>query len=160
MAIFTVHAPPGAIDAAAAAEDAVFLREGFSPAAFVFAPLWAILRGAWSGLVIWIVAIVVVGLAAARLGDAAGLTLYLGVALWFGLEARNLRRWHLARRGWQMVGLAAGANRREAEARFVAKLAADTGETSLPPLPPTRTLPRSRSSAFPPVVGYLPGDTP
>ena len=156
MAIFTAHAPPGVADAAAASDDILFLREGFSWMALLFAPVWAIVRGTWIVLLVWIAAVVLASLIAARFGESAGLVVYLGVALWLGLEARDLRRWHLALRGWQVVGIVAAASVHEAEERFFAKLAADAADGRLPPPLPRAPL-RPRQSGFPPVVGYVAG---
>ncbi|MDR3376190.1 MAG: DUF2628 domain-containing protein [Ancalomicrobiaceae bacterium] len=156
MAIFTAYAPPGAADAAVASDDILFLREGFSWMALLFAPVWAIVRGTWIVLLVWIAAVVLASLIAARFGEMTGLVVYVGVALWFGLEARNLRGAHLARRGWQIAGIVAAASAREAEERFFAKLAGDAVDGRLPPPLPRAPL-RSRHSGFPPVVGYVAG---
>lgn len=157
MAIFTVHVPPGAGDAAEAAEDVLLLREGFLWTAFLVAPVWAVVRGAWRALLVWVVAVAAVAVPGERFGSSAGLVVYIGFALWFGLQAQDFRRRHLAGRGWQFIDIVAAPTAREAEERYFAKLAGDVGPAGLPPMPPPRPQARHRSSAFPPVVGYVSG---
>lgn len=74
----------------------LLLREGFSWAAFVFAPFWALRHG------LWLAALGYVVLAAALIAlapDAVrGLGL-IGLHILAGYEGRDLLRWRLARLG-------------------------------------------------------------
>ena len=54
MAIFTVHVPNNRDDAFSRAERTVFVRDGFSVAAFLFGPLYLLRFGAWVAAAAWI----------------------------------------------------------------------------------------------------------
>jgi hypothetical protein len=131
MAIYTVHSK------GKPAEDAIFIRDGFSIAAFLFTVLWAL----WNRM--WIVAIfilVVLG-AITVLGEALSINesivslASLLASLIFGHEARDLQRWSLERRGYQAVGVVAGEDLEEAELRFFAFQPPMISTETLPPLP-------------------------
>jgi hypothetical protein len=158
MAIFTVLAPPaGDGDAATDPMKTVFVKDGFSWPALFFAVIWMIYRRMWLVLVLY----VAVGLAAAFVaqrtgGDVAGFALVLAHVL-FALEANNLRRWTLERRGFRLVGVVEGRNIEEAEVRYFASL--DGGDAvaaapPTPPTPPTSPAPPARPTP-PPMPGVL-----
>jgi hypothetical protein len=74
-------------------------------------------------------------------------------ALWFALEANAMRRWTLSRNGWRFAGVAAGADRVDAEQRFFERHAgAMQGFIAPPPRSPAR--PQDRSSET--VIGVFP----
>ncbi len=159
MSIWTVHAPAGSGTTLEVADDLVFIREGFVWSAFLFAPIWSLAKRLWLAFVLWLAAIIAVtGLAARAEAPAIGLLIVI-LALWFGLEANNIRRLKLAGRGWRLVGVVEAPKRSEAERRYFARVAVDTAEavaTELkvePRVPPGR-----RADSFPPVVGFLPGE--
>jgi hypothetical protein len=132
MAIYSVHNRP-----AARADDAIFVKEGFAWTAFVFTLLWAL----WHRM--WIVAVIVFSVTATIAafgswlgqGDLPINLASLAVSLILGFEGNDLRRWSLARQGYEEVGLAAGRDLDEAELRFFAAQASvqSPGANLLPP---------------------------
>ena len=111
---YTAHLRPFARDVD---RGAVFVKDGFSWAAFVFLPLWALYHRLW-----WVAFGIVV--AFAGLAIAADLMLLdpftdsligLGLALIVGFEANDWRRADLYSRGWIERGLASGRDIDEAE---------------------------------------------
>jgi hypothetical protein len=117
MAIYSVHNRP-----AARVDDAIFVKDGFAWAGLVFTLLWAL----WHRM--WIVAAIVFSTTAAvaalaswvGLGDAPVNLASLAVGLILGFEGNDLRRWSLARQGYEELGLAPGRDLYEAELRFFA----------------------------------------
>jgi uncharacterized protein DUF2628 len=98
----------------------VFIREKFSLGAFLFGPLWMIWRRLWFVLVLYLVAVGLIGYGLQRLDVAwsaraavAGL-----IQLLVGLEATGLRRWTLVRRGWRDRGVVIADDLEAAERRF------------------------------------------
>lgn len=150
MAIFTVHVPNDRDDAFSRAERTVFVRDGFSLAAFLFGPLYLLRFRAWIPAAAWI-AIVAVGFAscrAAHLPVGTGLCLLLLVALFTGLEASSLRRAALGARRYDWADVVEGANREEGERAFFRRAVLDG-------LPASRTVvgsltPRPNQ----PVIGF------
>lgn len=122
MRVYTVHEPadPPA-DRIDRAEALRFVREGFSWMAFLFAPLWMIVRGLWLALLVYIVGIVALGLLARALGlsDEIRTVLFLAVHVLIGFEADQIERWTLRRRGWTMIGSITGENALDCERRFL-----------------------------------------
>ena len=123
MAIYSVWMPPAAGDPLAEAEDAVFLKDGFSVWAFVVPLLWPLVHGLW--LVFGLCLLVTIGLEllALAIGDALPAVIGFFLSLLFALEANSLRAWTLGRRGWRDAGIVAGDSRGEAEHRFFTALA-------------------------------------
>ncbi len=121
MRAYTVHAPPEASDDADAPEKFVFVKDGFSwPALFVpiFWILWHRLWLTLMGIVIWVLAVMWVDRLA---GEMPATILAILGGILFALEANNIRRWSLARRGWRDIGGSFGGNLDEAEIRFFEK---------------------------------------
>lgn len=122
MRVYTVHEPadPPA-DRIDRAEALRFVREGFSWMAFLFAPLWMIVRGLWLALLVYIVGIVGLGLLARTLGlgDEIRTVLFLAMHVLIGFEADQIERWTLGRRGWTMIGSITGENALDCERRFL-----------------------------------------
>lgn len=121
MRTYTVHEPPNPpSDRVDRAERLVFVKDGFSWPAALFAPIWMIMHRLWWPLLGYLV--LSGGIELIRLGTTldAGWTTLAGVALhlWIGLEADALRRWTLDRRGWRTVGSVTGATADECERRF------------------------------------------
>jgi hypothetical protein len=104
----------------------IFLRERFSLAAFLFGPLWMIWRRLWLVLIIYLAAtsFIEVGLRSLGIPLAARTTVYLLLQLLVAIEAANLLRWTLLRRGWRDRGIVFGDDLELAERRFFAADAA------------------------------------
>ncbi len=153
MSTFTVHVPPGIADAAARAEDTVFVREGFDWPAFLFGPLALLYRGLWRAALAWAVA----GAALFGLAVVFGLPalpralLYLVVAILTGLEAAEARRRALGRAGFIPAALVCGVTREAGERLFFA------GQVPLSaPLPARRGAASRGPDARPGVIGLFP----
>jgi hypothetical protein len=156
MPVYTVHLPtrggretsgfanePASRPSAEAAlVNAQFVPERFSRAAFFLGPIWLAWHRLWLELLLWIV---VFSLLAMQHVIAAGASFWIGVLLeiLLGLEANNLRRWKLARRGYRLVDVAAGATRDDAERSFYRRylergaLSPAPVKDGAPPAPPT-----------------------
>jgi hypothetical protein len=121
MRTYTIHERPApAADRVDRAEGLVFIKDGFSWAAALFAPLWLIVHRLWWPLLGYLV-----------IGGAFELIQrfvtfdqrWLGLAgfalnVLIGFEADSLRRWGLERRGWRTVGTVTGRTAAECERRF------------------------------------------
>jgi hypothetical protein len=154
MAVYTVHEPPRrSDDALAHTERFAFVRDGFSWAAFLFGPLWMLRHRLWLALIVYLV--VVVGLSAAMravgVGDAA-VAIGLLVSLLLGFEASSLRRYGLARRKWNSIGVVVGDDLESAERRF---FDAWTGEPVRRPAPPPPAGPAAPASSGT-IIGLFP----
>ncbi|MEM6762269.1 MAG: DUF2628 domain-containing protein [Pseudomonadota bacterium] len=118
MAIWTVYEDPD-LDDEDQAERAIFVRDGFHWWAFLFGPLWLIANGM---IVVLIAYLAVMGaantLAVEYLGEAAAGPISFVLAIWFGFEATNLRRWALARRGRNLIAVVEAEKRVDAERRY------------------------------------------
>jgi hypothetical protein len=120
MRTYTIHERPDPVaDRVDRAEQLVFVKDGFSWAAALFAPLWLIMHRLWWPLVGY-VALSAAFEIAQHAGSFEGWLGLAGLALQLpiGLEADTLRRWGLERRGWRMVGTVTGASAAECERRF------------------------------------------
>ena len=115
MHIYTVQVRPGA---PADEPDVVLIREGFCWPAFFVAPLWAIGRRLWLGLVVYVVAALAVGFVCAGVGGLRGLAVWLGFAVLVAAHANDWRRWTLARRGYRFAGVVAAPGLAAAERRL------------------------------------------
>ena len=121
MRTYTIHERPDpAADRIDRAEGLVFVKDGFSWAAALFAPVWFIVHRLWWPLLGY----VAISGAIQLLQYGAGLDQrWMGLAgfalsLLIGFEADTLRRWGLARRGWQTIGTVTGRTQAECERRF------------------------------------------
>ena len=157
MAIYTVLAPTLRDGTSMPAPmDLVFVKERVSWPALFFGPLWLIFRRMWLVLVLYVVALVVIGFIEAKIGGPIpGAVLVLGHLL-FAIEGNELRRWTLQRRGYRLVAIAEGSGMEEAEIRYFASLD-DAMPTAVavppvPPVPPTPPAPPAR----PPSLGPMP----
>ena len=120
MAAFTVHEPPNPpASRLERAEKLVFIKDGFSWAAFLFAPLWFIFKGEWRGLIGYVVLVVLLAaIVDSDTNPAALQALTFGLNLVVGFEANNILRWSRARRGWREIAAVSGSNRDDCERRF------------------------------------------
>lgn len=147
------------------AKEARFVRDSFSGWAVLLGPVWPLLNG------MWLVTLAAIGVEAALVALASAIStpwvvtaLYIAVAVWFGFEARALKRWSLSRRGWRMTAVVEGQTFREAERRYFA------GRADLPPdvlphrvapggggKPPQGSAPGLESGPWgAPVIGVMP----
>jgi Protein of unknown function (DUF2628) len=120
MAVYTVHEPPRRDDDALAhTERFAFVRDGFSWPAFLFGPLWMLRHRLWLAFICFLIVVFALG-AATRVAGVGDWVLGIGlvVALLIGFEASTLRRYGLARRGWNSVGVVVGDDLESAERRF------------------------------------------
>ena len=121
MRTYTIHEPPDpAADRVDRAEALVFVKDGFSWVAALFAPLWLLAHRLWWPLLGYVaisglfqLVQLMVTLDQRWLGLAA-----LALNLLIGFEADTLRRWGLERRGWATVGTVSGKTEAECERRF------------------------------------------
>jgi Protein of unknown function (DUF2628) len=162
MPVYTVHEPPLQGDEPlSAAERYVFVRDGFSIAAFLFSPFWMLWHRLW---LVFALYVVVTGLLEAVLAAAGASRLAVTlvaalISLLIGLEAGSLRRLTLSRRGFKNVGLVSGADIEDAERRFFAAWVRTTSASGGGPGAGARTaayLPPPRLSQGPAVVGLFP----
>ena len=121
MRTYTIHEEPQPLaDRVERAERLVFVKDGFSWAAALFAPFWFLLYRLWWPLVAYVaisaafqIAQQTVRLDARWLGLAG-----VALGLLIGFEADTLRRWGLERRGWRMIGTVTGVSTVDCERRF------------------------------------------
>jgi hypothetical protein len=119
MTIYTVLSPPAG-SAGPDPDRFVFVKEGFCWPALAITAIWLLWRRMWLVFVLYLVAAAaVLSLAGNMVLPVAWLTLLLFGFL-VALEANNLRRWTLERRGYRFVGVASGDSRSDAEFRFFA----------------------------------------
>jgi len=90
MKLYAIHAP---LVALAAPEKVRAAKTGFSPAGFVFGPLWLLLRGLWLAFGLYLAAWIAVAVAVrfGVLAPGAALALHALGHLYIGLEGRALR---------------------------------------------------------------------
>jgi len=154
MAVYTVHEPPRRDDDALAhTERFVFVRDGFSWAAFLFGPLWMLRHRLWLAFVVYLIVVFALGAATRVAGDGDWVIgICLVVALLIGFEASTLRRYGLARRRWKTVGVVVGDDVESAERRFFDAWAA--GGVSRPAPPPAAKQAVPAPSG--PIIGLFP----
>lgn len=149
MNVYTVHVK-GSPGDAAAIERAVFVREGFGWAAFIFGPLWLLWNRLWLGLLIWLVAeLCIIALGAFALTDGSA-TVWLGLLLQlaFGFEAAQIMRGSLRRRGYRLVDVVHGHRLADAERVYFERAVADRPAVS-PARPFVSTQPPGMVGLFP-----------
>lgn len=77
------------------------VADRFSWFAALLPPVFALAHGLWLELVVFILAVMLLGAAANLIGDSAVFWIYVVFAAWIGFEAAALRRAGLRRRGWR-----------------------------------------------------------
>jgi hypothetical protein len=146
-------------------EEAAFVKDGFCWPALFIAVIWLIYRRMWLVLLAYLVAAVGLAWLTMSLAEPAATGIAILFAIWFALEANNLRRWTLEGTGWRMIGVSEGRDRLAAEYNFYA---ADQSLTvPVPPVPPAPPSPPERPAVPPtpqppqtPVVGLFPEPRP
>jgi hypothetical protein len=130
MSTYTVHAPPPSKRDATSAERFVFVRDGFSFWAFALSPLWMLRHRLWLVFIGYVVLVVALNFGLQAIGASPGVSITVGVlvSLLVGFEAATLRRFNLARRAWENVGVVVGEDLETAERRFFAAYAGEAAE--------------------------------
>jgi hypothetical protein len=118
---FTVHEPPELTgDRLLRAEGILFVKDGFTWSAALFAPIWLIVHRLWWPLLGYAATVgLLEAVRALEVVNPGWITL-ASVALhtWIGFEADALRRWSLERSGWRTLGSVSGKTAAECERRF------------------------------------------
>jgi Protein of unknown function (DUF2628) len=161
MRLFTVYLPQNSSAAPHehALDGAVFVRDGFHFWAFLLGPLWCLWRGLWlPALAILALGAVLAGIGLAlQLPSETQILTQLVLALLVGLEAPDLRRFGLRRRGYVERGSVAARDLTDAEAIFFGHAASPQPEPQ-PGFPPSAPQPgfHRRGLAGEEVVGLFP----
>jgi hypothetical protein len=151
MAIFTVHAPPGDLAEAIAADRVVLVREGFSWWALFVPFLWAPAKRLWLVLLGWVVATVLIELVDLFVDPTLGSIGSIVFALWFAAAARDFERWTLTRRGLSLVGVVEAADREAAFDRLAFDLLSGRIAAAVAP---RRFAPPTAPTGPAPIVGF------
>jgi hypothetical protein len=122
MAIWTVHEPPargrGSLDHAERIE---FVRDGLSWPALLFPLPWMLVKRLWLVAALYVAGLIVLNVVLILAGQSELATvLDLAISVIVGLEAANLRRWTLERRGFRLVAVLSEQSLTDAERRFFA----------------------------------------
>ena len=152
MSVYTVHAPP---TDQADLERFEFIRDGFYFWAFVFGPLWLLVKRQWFAFAIYIGIAVILQAGVFLLGmprATHGLVSLL-MHLLVGFEAATVQRWTLNRNGWTELGVVSADRYETAERRFLDSWMAKTAKTERPPPPPQ---PIRMPSTASDIIGFFP----
>jgi hypothetical protein len=116
--LYSIHRIPAGGD-----EDVLFVKEGFAWPAFLFPFIWLPARCLWFAFLLFVVALVALGLAewAFNLDGSSVFGLYVLLCLGLGLEGNGLRRRAALRRGYVEEGVSVGRSLEEAELRYFAR---------------------------------------
>lgn len=163
MPVFTVHAP-AAVDTRpiGAADQFVFVRDGFHFWAFLLGPVWLAYHRLWLVLTghVLLLAAVSFGLSWLEAGAGTRLAVMFLIALLLGLEVASLRRWTLSRRGWRQLDIIVAEDGETAERRFFDRWTAQHPQRGQPavergaPPPPRVAMPNPQPSND--IVGLFP----
>ena len=161
MPVYTVHEPPRRDDELLAhTARFAFVRDGFHFWAFLLAPLWMLRHRLWLEFIVYALLIggITFGLRRLGIAETAGLWVALLLAILIGIEASSLRRWKLARRGYDNLGVVVADDRDIAERRFFDGWISDTGRLATPPAatPPAAPSPFDRPAPSSEIVGLFP----
>jgi len=162
MPVYTVHEPPRRDDELLAhTARFAFVRDGFHFWAFLLAPFWMLRHRLWLEFIVYLLLIAGVTFALRRFGvaESAGGAVAFLLAILIGIEASSLRRWKLARRGYDNLGVVVADDQDIAERRFFDGWISDTGRlaTPLPSAPPPAApSPFDRPAPSSEIVGLFP----
>ena len=134
MAIYSVYLPPTSQNDADLADRTLFVREGFSFAAFGLGPFWLLWNRLWLALAAYILTVLLIALAASSwgLGIPASLLLIALCDYFLGLEAARLKSAMLERRRYRFTDIIAGSKMDEVERRFFTRWRARIAGLPLP----------------------------
>lgn len=168
MATYLVFEPADGKRTQAAAERVVFLREKFSPWAFIFTPFWLLLYRLWLPFLVWLVAFVAISWIGSWLGFGpyAALAASFFPSLLFGMEATNLRVRKLLRGGFRDAGVVIAEDLESAERKFFETWKSEPSDTApvktdypYPPSSAPPAFPETKIAAIssePGVIGLFP----
>lgn len=125
MAVYTVYVPPGGDPTAtSAAERTIFVREGFSFPAFLFTPIWLIVRRAWLLLAAYLAVAILIAVIVTVLDvdPMVASIASLLVSLLVGVEASAIRQRKLERRGYRHTASVVARNEEQAALQFFAEM--------------------------------------
>jgi hypothetical protein len=133
MALYTVHIPNDARTPDEAADEAVFVKDGFNVAALAFTGLWLLSKRLWLGFGIFVAVAALLALLIAFAGVPAAVAPLLNslLALFLGLQGNDLLREKLERTH-RHAGSVTGRTLEDCERRFFAGLFADGMPSPLP----------------------------
>ncbi len=98
----------------------VLVKDGYCLSATAFGPLWALVMGLWELALLIFVFQVAVGFLINEFvpGANAAMVAQVGIAVLIGIVANELRRWNLARQGFEERATVLGNDSADAERRF------------------------------------------
>jgi hypothetical protein len=164
MPLYTVLAPPlRGNEAVSDPVRFVFVKDGFAWPALIVPELWLLFRKMWIVFLIYVAVGLGLTFLASKYGGPLPWVALALVHLLFALEANQLRRFSLARRGYDFVGVVEG-RRREVELRFfgewqppfVPPAAAGEAGDAAPASPSVPQVPAKPSAEAGEVVGLFP----
>ena len=122
MRIYTVHVPflPTGPNHA----EAVLIKESFSWLGFFFSVFWALWHRLWFVALGIVLLNALIGLLVVLIGldQLSQMIISFGIAVLIGFTANDLRRWTLARKGFDQVAVIAAEDDEMALARYLASL--------------------------------------
>ena len=156
MAIYVVMEPPGRTEAADAT---IFVRDGFSWLAFLFAPLWLAWHRLWIEAGLAFIVMSLLSMAGQELGlGLASSLLSLLVSLYVGLEGQGLRIAALRRRGWHEWGVVQAGRLDDADIRYALEVEGHAEETTpAPRIVPDAALARPAQPGIALGLTHIPG---
>ncbi len=120
---YTIHEPgiPDA-DPVTHAEAVYFVKEGVAWWALFFPLIWLLYHRMWIVLTGFagVLAALQLGLGLAGVSATAIGWSTIALSVLFAIQANDLRRWTLARRGYEMAGAVTGRDRNECELKYFA----------------------------------------
>jgi hypothetical protein len=155
MAIYTVHVPAGDERTPERAERVRFVKEGFAFWALVLPLVWLIWHRLWLGLLLFLLGVLGIVAIDRFVGEGVSTVVSILFLVWFAIEARNIRRWTLDRRGYTFAGVVEATDLAAAERRFFETWTAEQPSPDLP-LPTHRAVVPAGAGPGP-VIGLFPG---
>ena len=169
MPVYTVHAPSANGGDIRAADEFIFVRDGFHLWAAILGVIWLAWHRLWIATLGWIVLMTVIDVAMVQLRLGAGTVFLVDglLALLLGFEASSLRRWSYSRRNWRQLDIVVADDLEAAERRFFERWSTRRAAgSSQPPVdrgapPPVRDS-RGQAYANPPplpaggIIGLFP----